>query len=373
MSDDRNEDHDLARARTMREKRTGVTTGVGGALTNVVRFPGHQRPQFDRMVWFREYHGLVPGESVCDGCGREVKLEDTGRCAGCGKPYPYRCHGFTMPIGAAAGSVSVAKCMSMLYPVPHQVTNARGVVLTAWDDTERSCGHCVRESRRITRAMDWLTAFRRAGGDERERAARKEILPNVQGYEEHRHRAELDAAIEDWLSDRAQPSMFVWGPVGCGKTTSIAKASYEAFVERQNVHSFMFCEQGDLLRAYRAQYGDADRERREEATKFIELLSRVDLLVVDEMFSFVDVKNPWTATAAQDLGDVFRHRFAMKRKTLFGSNQDPRMDGDLKESLWARTFDERMADRARIAVRVVHVRGKSLRDVAHTLPLPFDK
>lgn len=61
----------------------------------------------------------------------------------------------------------------------------------------------------------------------------------------------------------------------------------------------------------------------------------------------------------------------MKKKTLFGSNADPKMDGELKESLWARTFDERMADRARMAVRVIHVRGKSLRETATTLPLPF--
>lgn len=370
MSDDRRDEHEMARLRTEREVRSGVTQGVG----SVIAFPNKGvRVPLDRAAWFLSYHGLVVGQSVCDQCGHTVQVTDSQRCPECLKPYPYRCHGVAVPWDVPGVAVQPKKCMTMLHARPYRITTPKGAVLTAWDDTERVCDECVRESRRTTRARDWVLSFGRSGGGpERVRAVRDELLPFILNYDTLDGRTELDLWMSRFVHGEGPVSYFVWGGVGTGKTIGVNNASYHAYVTTQTVHSVLSVEQGDLIRAFRAQYGDVERERREEAAELIASLQRVDLLVVDEMFSFIDVKNQWSPTAAADLGDAFRFRFAHKKKTLFISNQNPQMGGDLKASLWTKLFDERLADRAMSSCKVIHVRGQSLRaPVPHTLPLPF--
>lgn len=364
MSSDDTEHDEYAgiRADTMRERgRSRQMQHVGAAV-------GRSSRTFDRAAWFRDYYGLEPGVSPCESCGRVVEVADHGRCARCDRPYPVRCDGLWFP-DPTLGQVHV-KCTNRIEPKAYTVSTRSGIK-TLWDETERMCMACKRRARHDERMERWAVAFR-VGGPGREEYARNKIIPDILDYQETEWRSELDESLNEWLVGKGPPCLFVHGSVGSGKTTAILRASFRAFVVEQVVGSFVYVEQDDLLDAYKAQYGDVAKERREEARMLLDLFETAELAVVDEMFSAHDQKNPWTATASQDIGARLRRRFQARRRTLFSSNMDPCMDGDLADSLWTKAFDDRMADRAREVMRVVHVQGPSMRGITTTKVVDLD-
>lgn len=290
---------------------------------------GQTRPMLRLAGQSADYHAAIlrkHGVTVgwpCPDCGRAIEASDWDKdICPCGRPYPFPC-------GRECGQ----------YVHPQKPKTGR------WYDCYVECDDCAQRTRR-GRVQTTLEAV-----------VPKAVFAASRNYQDLRHRFELVRAGADWCARSCGrgggwSSLYVHGNTGAGKSVGVARLVEEAML-RGIVSDLDWLLEEDLVEAAKTRFRDEDASG---PARLLERARRVELLVVDELFSRGAAG--YTANASIVVGSIFRSRFDEGLPTIITSNSPLSTGG---RSMWSIVFDSRVESRWHAVGHEVACTGPDLR------------